>query len=207
MKRESHSGASPPSSSSSVPLALTQEVPATCSTTSALVTFRAPAAGSPEPSCVASRMEGSERAKTVMIRRPLLVTAATLLNFCSLCLMPPTTKAEPSTKSRLESTEPSMDTCTMRMRPSCRAKMQSTSSVTLPKEALSRPPIVWFVYLATSSVTKETRSAKGTKASRAKTKTYTSPQLLASATKAKGVKTRRQFSLLPSRISVSVVCR
>lgn len=36
----------------------------------------------------------------------------------------------------------------------------------LPKVAFKRPPRVWFVYLATSSVTKEMRSASGIKATK-----------------------------------------
>mmetsp|Transcript_54727 Transcript_54727/g.123190 ORF Transcript_54727/g.123190 Transcript_54727/m.123190 type:complete len:201 (+) Transcript_54727:757-1359(+) len=200
MIRESHRGASPPSpSSDSEPLAVSQDEPAVafCGTR------RIPSM----PVCVASRTDGSERASTDTMRRPLFVTAATLLNLCSLCLVPPTKKADPSTSSRLERTEPSIDICTTRTSPSCNAKKQITSSVTLPKEALRRPPSVSFVYFATSSVTKDTRSAKGTRARRAKVNTYASPHSVNFAAKAKGVNTNKMFILLPRTNSLRVVRR
>mmetsp|Transcript_132180 Transcript_132180/g.410792 ORF Transcript_132180/g.410792 Transcript_132180/m.410792 type:complete len:214 (+) Transcript_132180:309-950(+) len=213
MNRESQIGASPPclASVSKVPLPCNQEGAMTlwpCGRCEMLVPGRTCRGGaSPEPEWVASRTEGSESASTAMMRRPLFVTAATLLNFCSGCRMPPTKKAEPRTSSRFESTEPSIETCTTRTRPSRRANMQMTTSVMLPKDAFSRPPTVPLVYLETSSVTKETRSAKGTNAKRAKLNVYSSPQANWLAMNANGVKTSNMFILLPKISSPRVCCR
>mmetsp|Transcript_66793 Transcript_66793/g.196035 ORF Transcript_66793/g.196035 Transcript_66793/m.196035 type:complete len:255 (+) Transcript_66793:566-1330(+) len=191
----------------------------------------------PASSCVWSRMEGRDSASTAVTRRPLFVTAAVLLNCCSLCLMPPTRKAEPRTRSRFDSTDPSIVTCTKRRYASCvsswtcaatlcsspsavsllassmavwaalRDMMLRISSVMLPNVAFNRPPTVSFVYLATSSVTKETRSAKGMSASIARQKVGHSPHFRRSDATANGVAKRRMFILLPRKSSLSVTFR
>jgi len=78
-------------------------------------------------------------------------------------------------------------------------KTQTTSSVMLPKLALRRPPTVSLVYFATSSVTKDTRSANGISAARANANVHAWPQSWCSglASTASGTKTSRTLRLLP----------
>mmetsp|Transcript_108346 Transcript_108346/g.258537 ORF Transcript_108346/g.258537 Transcript_108346/m.258537 type:complete len:210 (+) Transcript_108346:1321-1950(+) len=199
MNREYHKGASPPGrfSASKFPLPLSQLSAGTAGrryTTGSEWFATISAWTPPAPEWVSSKIEGKDKASTAKINSPVLVTAADLLKCCSLCLQPPTRKAEPKTSSRLESTEPSMESWTTRKSPACIAQMQTMTSVMLPKVAFSKPPRVWLVYLATSSVTKEMRSAKGTRATREERKIQAwlhSPSL---ATKATGMASSRTLS-------------
>mmetsp|Transcript_46523 Transcript_46523/g.92476 ORF Transcript_46523/g.92476 Transcript_46523/m.92476 type:complete len:329 (+) Transcript_46523:507-1493(+) len=173
IKRESQSGASPPGTLSTIHEAEPSGWWSVVFRSTGLISFLIGLTISwtpPLPWRVASKMEGRESANTATMSTPTFVIAATLLNLCSLCLVPPTINAEPKTSSRLESTEPNIEACTTLMKPRLNAWMQTTSSVTLPNDAFRSPPTVGFVYFETSSVTKDTRSAKGMRASNAKLK-------------------------------------
>eukprot|EP00967_Tisochrysis_lutea_P007793 scaffold9305_cov29-Tisochrysis_lutea.AAC.2 len=66
---------------------------------------------------------------------------------------PPRKNAVPSTRSRLDITEPSSESCTMRRSPERIAKSETIISVALPKVALRSPPTVAEVCKASCSVT------------------------------------------------------
>ena len=112
---------------------------------------------------------------------------------------PPTRKAVPITSKRLLITEPRSESWTTRKRPPRRAKMDTISSVAFPNVAFRRPPIESFVYSASSSVTKPSRSARGQRAIIAREQVHPSdhPTILEIA--ARGIVMRRMLSLEPKK--------
>ena len=145
-------------------------------------------------SCVKSRTIGYIIPIVAKRRRPNEAVCAVRLNCCCGWRKPPTRKAVPRTRSRLESTEPRRETWTMRSRPAFIAKRETMSSVTLPKVALRSPPSVSDVCSASCSVTNERRSANGAIARSEKIKMEVSLQPLDWPMKANGVQSRSQLS-------------
>jgi len=99
----------------------------------------------------------------------------------------------------LESTEPRRDSWMTRRRELLRAYKATTSSVTLPKLALSSPPTVGLVCTAICSVTKPSRSARGQRPTREKTKVTEAPQWLHFESTAKGMNTNSTFTHVDRR--------
>mmetsp|Transcript_17868 Transcript_17868/g.54681 ORF Transcript_17868/g.54681 Transcript_17868/m.54681 type:complete len:410 (-) Transcript_17868:527-1756(-) len=94
----------------------------------------------------------------------------------SSCTRPPAKKHVPSTSSRLDSTDPSMDACTTRIWLAQSAWMATTTSTALPKVALMSPPMVSPVCSASSSVKSPSMDASGTMERKLSQKTQLEPQ-------------------------------
>ena len=74
-----------------------------------------------------------------------------------------------------------------RVSPSDKAAITTISSVAFPNVAFKSPPTVSFVWMASCSVTKPSRSAKGAKASSDKTKVTVSGHGMSQEAIARGV--------------------
>mmetsp|Transcript_41233 Transcript_41233/g.95504 ORF Transcript_41233/g.95504 Transcript_41233/m.95504 type:complete len:237 (+) Transcript_41233:815-1525(+) len=153
-----------------------------------------------------ARLVGKSTDMDASISSDEFIAAACLLNVCVSCLSPPKKRAIPKTSSRFESTEPNRLTLTMWYIPARSANTETISSVTLPNVALSKPPSVSLVYIASCSVTNDRRSAKGAIETSAKKNVSPSPQPIRFDISANGVVSMRMLSF-SSKSSVPIDLR
>jgi hypothetical protein len=90
--------------------------------------------------------------------------AARALNRCSLWRKPPTTKAIPSTSSRLPRIDPINEAFTIRKLSALISRTHTISAVMYPKVAFTSPPRRGPIRAATCSVERPMRPASGTMA-------------------------------------------
>mmetsp|Transcript_23010 Transcript_23010/g.48944 ORF Transcript_23010/g.48944 Transcript_23010/m.48944 type:complete len:203 (-) Transcript_23010:4-612(-) len=108
--------------------------------------------------------------------------------------MPPQKKDIPSTKSKLESTEPSSVAFTTCVRPARRVCTMITISTALPKVAFRRPASMsFFSPAASSSVASPRIFARGTKAMKLSQKVVVLPHPNPSDAKPRGKENSRQL--------------
>ena len=121
------------------------------------------------PVWLAVKMAGRQVDKTASMRSVMLTPTPVTLNSCSLYRVPPARKAQPSTSSMLDNTEPRSDSCTTRSSPARSPATETMTSVAFPNDAFRSPPTVGFVYIASCSVMKPRRSASGLRGARVNT--------------------------------------
>jgi hypothetical protein len=113
---------------------------------------------------------------------------------CSSCFRPPRRNDRPSTSRRFPRIEPVSDAFTISVWSSRIRKIAMMSSVTLPKVAFTRPPILGPVWSASCSVERPISPASGRIASAEVTNTRSSlPRASSSATET-GTSTSSQSS-------------
>ena len=113
---------------------------------------------------VSPTVDGISSAIVARKRRLACRRAPTRLNSCTWYLRPPSRNDVPSMNRLLVTIAPATDAFTSMYWPACSAVSAITSSVRLPRVALSSPPTASPVFAATDSVARLRSAASGTTA-------------------------------------------